>query len=156
MLRIEMHKKNDNEDGTWPWIMCPHTLKKILKPFIESFTTKQSHKSAYTTPKRQLEERQCEQAKAKTNVSHSKMNFVPRWKSSTKKGKSTSTSGCRRRRTPLVSLDGTTCVLKVNAHIAQCIPLHEQGPMFDTIVVMEVGWNLESTPNVCEKLERVL
>jgi hypothetical protein len=111
--------KHDNEDGTWPWIMCPHTLKKRSKPLIETFTTKQCHKNSYTTPKGRLEERQCEQAKVETNASRSKINFVPRLKSSTKKGKSTLAGEWRRRRTLLVSLDGTTCVLKVNARIAQ-------------------------------------
>jgi hypothetical protein len=29
-----------NKGGTWPWTMCPHTLKKKLKPLVESFGTK--------------------------------------------------------------------------------------------------------------------
>ncbi len=40
--------------------------------------------------------------------------------------------------------------------LLKCTPLHEQGPMSGIIVVMEVGWDLKSIPNVCEKLEQVL
>jgi hypothetical protein len=79
--------------------MCPYTSKKKLKPFTKSSRTKQSCKSSYTIPKKKHNK----QTKAEINASQSKATFVSRWKSSTKRGISTSTSGWKRRRIHVVS-----------------------------------------------------
>jgi hypothetical protein len=42
----------------------------------------------------------------------------------------------------------------VGVHVLfECVPLHEQGLMCGIVVLMKVGWDLESTPNIYEKLE---
>jgi hypothetical protein len=76
--------------------MCPHTLKKRLKPLAKSSKTKQSRRSSYTIFERPPEKRHGEQAKVEINVSRSKVTFVLGWKSSTKGAKSTSIGGWRR------------------------------------------------------------
>jgi hypothetical protein len=48
--------------------MCPHTLKKGFKPFVESYNTKQSCKNSYAIPKGPPKKRCGEQAKAEINV----------------------------------------------------------------------------------------
>jgi hypothetical protein len=37
----------------------------------------------------------------------------------------------------------------------ECTPLHEQGLGCGVIMLMDVGSDLELTPKVCEKLERM-
>ncbi len=37
--------------------------------------------------------------------------------------------------------------------LLKCIPLHEQGTVHNIIVLMEVGYDLESIPNVYEELK---
>jgi hypothetical protein len=76
--------------------MCPHILKKRLKPFVKSFGAKYFHKCSYNIPKGPPKERCGEQTKAETNVSRFKITSISRWKSSTKGKKSTSTNGWRR------------------------------------------------------------
>jgi hypothetical protein len=39
--------------------------------------------------------------------------------------------------------------------LLKCSPLHEQRLVCDIIVLMEVGYDLESTLNIDEKLEQV-
>ncbi len=109
--------KRNTKGGTWIWAMCPHILKKKLKPLVKSLGTKQSHKSSYTILEGPSEERCDERTKIETNVFWSKVTFVLRWKSSMKGGKSTSASGWRRRRTPVVSLERVASVLRINALI---------------------------------------
>jgi hypothetical protein len=52
--------------------MCPHTSKKISKPFAKLFGTKQFHKSSYTTPKGLPSERCGECAEVEINAFQSK------------------------------------------------------------------------------------
>jgi hypothetical protein len=59
----------DIKGGTWPWTMCPHTLKNGSKPLVKSFGTKQPRKSSYTILKGPLEERPGELTKAEANAS---------------------------------------------------------------------------------------
>jgi len=114
-----VENKFDTEGGTWFQAMCPHTLKKRSKPLIESFGIKQFRKSSYTIPKRPSEERCGEQAKVETNASWFKVTFVSRWESSTKGGRSTLVGGWRKRKTPVVSLDGAVGVLGIKVCIVR-------------------------------------
>jgi len=107
------------EGGMWPWTMCPHTLKKRLKPFVKSFGTKHSYKGSYTVFEGPPEERCGEWAKAKINASWSKVTFVSKWKSLMKGKKSTSTNGWRRWKILVVLLHGAISVLGASARIAQ-------------------------------------
>ncbi len=127
--------KHDTKGGIWPQTMCPHTTKKRSKPLAKSFRTKQSHKSSYTVFEGPLKERRGEWAKVETNASWFKVTFVIKWKSSTKGGRSTSASGWRKQKTPMVSSKRA-----IGVHVLlECVPLHEQGLMCDIVVLMEVG-----------------
>jgi hypothetical protein len=99
--------------------MCPHTLKKKLKPFVESFGTKNYCKNSYTIPKGPPKERCDEQAKVEINVFQFKITSISIWKSSTKKGKSTSKNEWRKQRTPMVSSNGVASVFEASACIVQ-------------------------------------
>jgi hypothetical protein len=99
--------------------MCPHITKKRLKPLAKSLGAKQYHRSSYTIPKGPPKKKHGEQAKAKINASQYKITFISGWKSSMKGGRSISTSGWRKQRIPMVSLDGVTGVFRTNAHITR-------------------------------------
>jgi len=84
----------------------------------KSFGTKRFHKRSYTIPRRPLEERGGEWAKAEINASWSKITFILGWKLSTKERRSTLASGWKKQRILRVLSNGATCVLEVNARIA--------------------------------------
>ncbi len=88
-----------------------------------------------------LKERRGEWTNIEINASWSKITFISRWKSSTKGGRSTSTSGYKRWRTPMVSLDGVAGVLEARACTIQMYSLtcHGQGFVHNVILLMEVG-----------------
>ncbi len=110
----DVESKRNTKSGTWLQNMCPYTSKKKLKPFTKSSRTKQSCKSSNTI----LKKKHSEQAKVEINASQSKATFVFRWKSSTKRGISTSTSGWKKQRTHVVSSNGVIGVLGTSTHIA--------------------------------------
>jgi hypothetical protein len=114
----DVKSKHNTQSGTWLQAMCIHTSKKRSKWFVESFGTKQSHKSPYTIPKRPQKKRCGERNKAEMNVSWSKVTSISWWKSSTKRGRSTLTNGWKTQRTHAALSNGTTIVFRISVHTA--------------------------------------
>ncbi len=106
--------------GYWKWNMTlsnvPTYLKKRLKPLVDTFGTKQFHKSSYTVFEGPLKEKCGEWTKVKLNAFWFKVTSILGWKSSMKRGRSTLASGWSRWLTPMVSLNGVAGVLKISAH----------------------------------------
>lgn len=108
----------------WSWNMNSSNVSKYLEkkevePTCRIIWDKIFWTSSYTILKGPLEKRHGEWTKAKINASWFKITFVLRWKSSTKEGKSTSTSGWRRWRTFGVLFDGVVGLFEGSARITQ-------------------------------------
>ncbi len=146
------------ESGTWPWIMCPQTLKRRLKPFVESFGAKHFCQIAFTIFKRPPKERRGEQAKAEINVFQFKVTSISRWKSSTKGGISTLENEWRKWKIPMVSSNGVIGVLEVSACIAQTYsPTWTRAPLWCNCAYRSgVGFGINSKLNIYECFNHVL
>jgi len=123
--------KCDTNGGTWLQIMCPHTFLKNSKPLAKVIGTKQYRKSSRTIFEGPLNEKHSEHARVQINASWFKVTFVFGWKSSIKKGRLTSTNGCKKQKATMVSLNGTTKMFGNNActtrtYFLTCVNAHVQ------------------------------
>jgi hypothetical protein len=141
------------EGGTWPWIMCPHTLKKSQNHSQNHLGQNNLVKVHTPYMKGQPPKERCgEWTKAKINASWSKITSISKWTSSTKGSKSTSTNGWKIWKILMVSLHGATCVLGASAHITQAYsPTWARAPMhgvsFESVVGLFHGTLTQSQEN---------
>jgi hypothetical protein len=127
--------RHDTNGGTWPQVMCHHISNKRSKTLAKSLKTKQFHKSSYTIPKGPSDERRGERIRVEKMPFYSKQDLFLNENHWPKGGRSTSTNGWKLQR---VLADGSMWMLGAMHALFEHTPLHEQMPMCNAIVLMEV------------------
>ncbi len=104
-------------------------------------------------PKKSLEKRCGERTKVETNASQSKVTSISGWKSLKKRGNQFQQVGGEGEKILWFHQMGLLVCSKLMYVLLKHIPLHEQGFVHGVIMLMKVGQDLKSIPNIYNKLE---